>query len=213
MAKTVATGWALNDFNSSSSIILKWLYNITNLTQLKVQSSGFRGPIPEVAKGYLCNLHTFDLSRNSYIIGEVNYAYGATFLQEIFLKNCVPVLDLAHNNFSGPLPTCLDRLIGFQNQGFYFKLPASEHQSHPRYVDLVLKGRQDQYPDDLLKMIDFSRNNLSGNIPAGMTKLSKLGTLNLSWNQLTGNIPDSIGDLKQLETLDLSCNHETVRDT
>lgn len=77
-------------------------------------------------------------------------------------------------------------------------------------MDLVMKGRQNEYTDGqivLVKTIDFSRNNLSGNIPAGLTKLSKLGTLNLSWNHLTGNIPDSIGDLKLLETLDLSCNH------
>ncbi|XP_050278194.1 LRR receptor-like serine/threonine-protein kinase GSO2 [Quercus robur] len=55
--------------------------------------------------------------------------------------------------------------------------------------------------------MDFSRNNLSREIPAELTSLTLLNSLNLSWNQLTGKIPKNIGSLRQLETLDLSSKH------
>lgn len=99
---------------------------------------------------------------------------------------------------------------GFQSRGFYLKILSFTHQFHPKYIDLVLKGRQEEYADDqtpIINVMDFSMNNLSGNIPTGVTNLSILCALNLSRNQLTGTIPNNIGDLKHLETLDLSCNH------
>lgn len=77
-------------------------------------------------------------------------------------------------------------------------------------MNLYTKGSQYDYDPDqimIVKMLDLSRNNLSGKIPAAVTNLSALGTLNLSWNHLTGNIPENIGDLKSLETLDLSRNN------
>ncbi|GKV16075.1 hypothetical protein SLEP1_g26781 [Rubroshorea leprosula] len=60
---------------------------------------------------------------------------------------------------------------------------------------------------ELVNLIDLSNNNLEGEIPDEIMKLSALDTLNLSGNQLTGNIPEKIADLRVLETLDLSVNH------
>ncbi|GLT41618.1 hypothetical protein SLA2020_156680 [Shorea laevis] len=60
---------------------------------------------------------------------------------------------------------------------------------------------------NLVNLIDLSSNNLEGEIPKEIVKLSTLGTLNLSRNKLVGNIPEKIGDLQLLETLDLSINY------
>ncbi|GLT86650.1 hypothetical protein SLE2022_047740 [Rubroshorea leprosula] len=60
---------------------------------------------------------------------------------------------------------------------------------------------------NIVNLIDLSGNNLEGEIPKEIVKLSTLGTLNLAWNQLVGNIPEKIGDLQLLETLDLSINY------
>ena len=76
--------------------------------------------------------------------------------------------------------------------------------------ELVSKGRVFVYDYlsilHLVTSVDLSDNKLSGEIPMGLTSLTKLGTLNLSMNHLTGNIPANIGNLKAIETLDLSLN-------
>uniref|UniRef100_A0A803Q970 Uncharacterized protein n=1 Tax=Cannabis sativa TaxID=3483 RepID=A0A803Q970_CANSA len=58
----------------------------------------------------------------------------------------------------------------------------------------------------LLKVIDFSSNNLSGKIPKELTNLVELVQLNLSRNNLNDTIPMEIGNLKKLDSLDLSHN-------
>jgi hypothetical protein len=70
------------------------------------------------------------------------------------------------------------------------------------------KGREDDYGNTLglLRIIDFARNKLTGEIPEEITGLLLLVALNLSGNNLTGEIPQKIGQLKQLESLDLSGN-------
>ncbi|CAI5463008.1 unnamed protein product, partial [Closterium sp. Yama58-4] len=52
----------------------------------------------------------------------------------------------------------------------------------------------------------FFLNQLSGTIPAGISNLTKLSTLDLASNQLTGTIPSSVGNLANLTYLTLSFN-------
>ena len=55
-------------------------------------------------------------------------------------------------------------------------------------------------------MIDLSNNNLTGEIPAGISDLKELRELNLSNNNLTGDIPEWIGLLQNLKFLYLDDN-------
>ncbi|XP_074284285.1 receptor-like protein EIX2 [Silene latifolia] len=75
-------------------------------------------------------------------------------------------------------------------------------------VSEVMQGIERSYTSSLpyLVDIDLSCNNLVGNIPDDMTKISGLMGLNLSYNQLSGTIPENIGGLKSLISLDLSKN-------
>ncbi|XVF78373.1 hypothetical protein PTKIN_Ptkin14bG0126400 [Pterospermum kingtungense] len=80
-----------------------------------------------------------------------------------------------------------------------------------RYVDealLTWKGQKQKYAKilGLLLLIDLSSNQLTGEIPDGITSLRELAALNLSRNVLTGNIPRKIGQLRKLQALDLSRN-------
>ncbi|KAK1364354.1 hypothetical protein POM88_039915 [Heracleum sosnowskyi] len=79
------------------------------------------------------------------------------------------------------------------------------------YVDNVLarwKGQEFEYGRNFayLKMIDLSTNELTGEIPTGITRLLELKGLNLSGNKFIGRVPLEIGQLKGLECLDLSKN-------
>ncbi|PWA95839.1 leucine-rich repeat protein [Artemisia annua] len=58
----------------------------------------------------------------------------------------------------------------------------------------------------LLRSIDLSSNNLTGQVPIELTNLYGLLALNLSKNALSGEIPLKIGQLKKLLSLDLSRN-------
>ena len=49
-------------------------------------------------------------------------------------------------------------------------------------------------------------NNLSGTVPASLSTLTKLTSLDLSYNGLSGAIPPGLRGLSQLTTLDLSAN-------
>ncbi|KAK1364377.1 putative receptor like protein 25 [Heracleum sosnowskyi] len=83
--------------------------------------------------------------------------------------------------------------------------------SRSSYFDNVVarwKGQEFEYGRNFvyLKMIDLSSNELTGEIPIGITRLLELKGLNLSENRFEGKVPLEIGQLKQLECLDLSAN-------
>lgn len=59
---------------------------------------------------------------------------------------------------------------------------------------------------NLVRIIDLSKNNVSGEIPIEMTNLKALQSLNLSYNFHTGRIPRTIGAMTSIESLDLSGN-------
>lgn len=58
----------------------------------------------------------------------------------------------------------------------------------------------------LVRCMDLSGNNLSGDIPEEMTNLLALQSLNLSHNFLTGKIPENVGAMRSLESIDFSGN-------
>ena len=133
-------------------------------------------------------------------------------LEQLCFLHHLYVLDLAHNNFSGSIPTCLGNLAGLKYLVEYRTSPIRSFLlplTYLEHMDLTAKGAQREYYSQifLMNIIDLSRNNLTGEIPEALTKLSLLSTLNLSRNQLTGKIPENIAALHNLETLDLSCNH------
>ncbi|XP_050246637.1 receptor-like protein EIX2 isoform X4 [Quercus robur] len=78
---------------------------------------------------------------------------------------------------------------------------------------LVIKGQVLEYTTNLglLRTIDLSKNNLSGEIPKEVTSLQGLQSLNLSFNNLTGRIPENIGAMGSLESLDFSENQLSGR--
>ncbi|PRP84423.1 putative LRR receptor-like serine/threonine-protein kinase [Planoprotostelium fungivorum] len=61
--------------------------------------------------------------------------------------------------------------------------------------------------DGRVFLIEFTGNNLVGNIPESIGKMTHLDSLTIRYNlQVTGDIPSTISQLTQLTTLDLSHN-------
>ncbi|KAM3747297.1 hypothetical protein ACB098_05G024600 [Castanea mollissima] len=167
------------------SIIPLWIGEITNLTVLRLRSSDFKGYIPR----QICQLSS------------------------------LRVLDLANNSLSGSIPNCLKNISAMAlpesyDISFSYFISSSSYfwfayASYVENVQLVPKGEEMEYKKNLLlvRLIDLSRNNLSGSIPAEISDLSELRFLNLSRNHLMGKIPEKIGSMKELESVDLSRNH------
>ncbi|KAL7595941.1 hypothetical protein Lser_V15G29224 [Lactuca serriola] len=192
------------------------LKNCKRLSFLNLEANKFSGNVPVWIGENLSRLYVLNLRSNSF--------FGTIPLQLCQLAN-LQILHLSLNNLHGPIPSCLDNLTNMVQEGslathnvhsysiewfysvagMYFVLPN-------KYVDHAMmewKGYERELTSTLrlLKSIDLSSNNLTGQIPSEVTNLYGLHTLNLSKNGLLGEIPETIGQMKQLETLDLSRNN------
>lgn len=190
----------LSDNNLSGDLSNFQVSNRSSLTLLDLGGNRFSGKIPKWIGKNLTILSELRLRANEFSGSIPDQLCDLIFLHTV---------DIAVNKLSGSIPACLGNLNGFYRVSTYVPTSPWFPSDNIPEMDLVVKGRELTYTKtlDLVNILDFSSNNLSGDIPKELTSLSTLGTLNLSRNQLTGNIPEEIGNLRLLETLDLSHNH------
>ncbi|KAF2301382.1 hypothetical protein GH714_023495 [Hevea brasiliensis] len=126
--------------------------------------------------------------------------------------NNITLLDVSRNSFSGFIPNCLYNL-SFGRKGLHDDFNEVYGGTYDfeitEKVGLVTKHVEYRYKGDVLNYLfglDLSHNNLEGQIPYELGKLSQLSALNFSHNCLTGSIPASLSNLTQLESFDLSHN-------
>ncbi|RVX06846.1 putative inactive leucine-rich repeat receptor kinase XIAO [Vitis vinifera] len=209
---------------------------LNNLLTLVISNNHLSGGIPEFWNG-LPYLYAIDMNNNNLSGELPSSMGSLRFLRFLMisnnhlsgqlpsaLQNCTGIhtLDLGGNRFSGNVPAWIGErmpnllILRLRSNLFHGSIPsqfgmASEIDSQRYEGELMVlrKGREDLYKSILylVNSMDLSDNNLCGEVPEGVTNLSRLGTLNLSINHLTGKIPDNIGSLQGLETLDLSRNH------
>ncbi|XP_057989185.1 receptor-like protein 9DC3 [Hevea brasiliensis] len=111
------------------------------------------------------------------------------------------VIDLSHNDFTGPLPA---RYF----QQFQAMMKEESVEYYEVYVTITIKGVDFEVIKVLyiFAMIDLSNNQFKGEISENIGGLQHLKGLNFSHNYLTGHIPQTMGNLSNLEWLDLSSN-------
>ncbi|BAU03450.1 hypothetical protein VIGAN_UM108000 [Vigna angularis var. angularis] len=198
--------------NNLTGMIPSILKNCTKLVMVDIAENRLSGSIPN----WIGN----ELSQLQFLSLRSNYFRGSLPLQICYLKS-IQLLDLSQNNLSGEIPTCIKNFSSMAQmtslrdyQSHYYLVNTSFSSiagdySYDLNAILMWKGSEQMFTDmglSLLKSIDLSSNQLSGEIPKEIEGLFGLVSLNLSRNQLTGKIPSNVGKLTSLEFLDLSQN-------
>ncbi|XP_059627560.1 receptor-like protein EIX2 [Cornus florida] len=184
------------------------LQNCIRLMAIDFGENGFSRSIPTWTGERLSYLKILILRSNKF---------QSHIPKKLCALSSLQILDLAHNNFSGSIPACFMNLSTMaiqQNSSEQMSyrpgsFTAFSFEGFLENALLVIKGQMRGYSTilQLVTSMDFSNNNLSGEIPEELTSLRGLHSLNLSYNLLTGRIPKDIGAMEQLEAIDFSMNH------
>ncbi|XP_075669240.1 receptor-like protein EIX2 [Castanea sativa] len=203
--------------------------SLIDLTYLHLYDNKFSGKLPSSLKN--CKeLVTIDIGENEFVgsmpswIGQLSNLmilslrsnnFHGLMPKEVCALTSLQILDLSHNKLFGGIPTCVMNFSAMtttnsSNIAIYsygFSMGYDEYEKFESAL-LVMKGRVVEYGTilGLVKSIDLSKNNFSGEIPSEVTSLQGLQSLNLSFNIFTGRIPKSIGVMRSLESLDFSVN-------
>ncbi|KAK4569231.1 hypothetical protein RGQ29_004576 [Quercus rubra] len=195
------------DNNRFSRKLPPSLKNCKQLVTIDVAKNDFVGSIPSWIGNRLSSLVILNLHSNNF---------QGYIPEELCSLTSLQILDLSHNKLSGRIPRCVHNFSAMatsENSDYPFSLYSIYYITGYHFVvfesqSVVIKGKDLEYSTtlQLVKIIDLSNNNLSGEIPEEVTCLKGLQSLNLSFNILTGRIPEKIGDLGLVESIDFSSN-------
>ncbi|ESR37404.1 hypothetical protein CICLE_v10027808mg [Citrus x clementina] len=220
-----------NNFSGSLPISMGTL---SSLLSLNLRNNRLSGLIPESFKNF-SNLEVLNLGDNEFV-GKIPTWMGEGFTSLLILilrsnkfdgflpiqlcrLTSLQILDVANNSLSGTMPGCVNNFSAMatidsshqSNAMSYFEVTAYDCEVLED-ASIVMKGSMVEYNSilNLVRIIDVSKNNFSGEIPMELTYLrglqslnflSFLNHLNVSNNLLTGKIPSST----QLQSFDASC--------
>eukprot|EP01034_Spumella_vulgaris_P028020 gene28020-34812_t len=155
-----------------------------NLTEFSVEYNYLSGSLPE-GLYHSTNLTGLSLSYNSFT-GSISNKVGAFHRANTF--------DFAHNLFTNTIPTEFSQLSGLKELSL----------QNNRFTGPVFITENNTL--DVLWLLDFSNNHLSGPFPVGLYNMSHLAELNGLSNAITGSLRGELGDLVHLRYFDMSYN-------
>ncbi|XP_058076015.1 receptor-like protein EIX2 [Magnolia sinica] len=211
--------------NKLSGGIPRSLGLLHQLRTMHLSNNTLSGKIPFYLKK-CASLYTLDLGHNNfsgYIPTWIDESFPAlrvlSFRSNMFSGNIpsqlskltsLQVLDVAQNCLSGSIPQSFENLMAMKNEQKmdHFLSYGNSILYYRENLLVSVKGELLEYTRtvSLVTCMDLSSNNLTGEIPEGLTSLLGLRVLNLSGNQLIGRIPNKTGKLALLESLDFSRN-------
>ncbi|KAL7616492.1 hypothetical protein Lser_V15G01264 [Lactuca serriola] len=163
-----------------------------SLKLLDISNNLFTGIIPDWI-GNMSSLSELVVRNNSF---EGRFPCGAAPFS---------FLDISHNSFSGPIPSCLnlqdmEHLLLGSNK-FIGSIPKSfRNLTRVLTLDIgdnSLSGRIPTFLGELstLRILLLRKNNLSDSIPKQLCQLSKVSLLDLSGNSLSGSVPSCLQNI------------------
>ncbi|TQD83245.1 hypothetical protein C1H46_031208 [Malus baccata] len=182
------------------------LFSLPMLQKLQLSNNNFSGQLPEF--GNNCSLYFLDLSSNS-LEGPIPMS--------IFNLQELRILSLSSNNFSGSFPlNDIQQLKNLSNLDLSYNSLLINYESSsysfPKLSILKLAAvKLRTFPDFLrnqstLSTLDLSQNQIHGEIPNWIWRLSNLGELNLSCNSLVTLEGPFLNLTSSLFVLDLHSN-------
>jgi Leucine-rich repeat (LRR) protein len=161
-----------------------WLQTQNYLSALGLSNVGYLPPIPIWFWGKLQTLEVLRIPNNN-LTGKIPNL-------ELNLTNNYPFIDLSSNQLEGSIPS--------------FLLQAGALDlSNNKFSDFVSFLCSKSKPN-ILQMLNFSNNELKGELPDCWNNLTSLKFVDLSNNKLSGKIPFSMGALSSMEALILRNN-------
>jgi Leucine-rich repeat (LRR) protein len=188
--------------NKIFGTLLSILKNCEDLQVIDVSENQFAGSIPSWIGQRHSSLIVLNLRSNNFF-GHIP--------KELCNLTSLQILDLSQNRLFGSIPRCVNNfsaMASISQNNLQDLLVVDGDSVDFEKASLVIKGQLREYSTNLhlVKIVDLSKNNLSGEIPKEVTSLQGLQSLNFSFNILTGRIPENIGDMVSLESLDFSVN-------
>ncbi|XP_062081158.1 receptor-like protein 9DC3 [Humulus lupulus] len=189
--------------NQLEGSLPKSLFNCKELEFLDIGNNKINGSFPWWLES-LPNLQALILRSNRF-----QGSIGNPKVRHPFQN--LRIMDLSGNEFTGHLPQkYFENFVGMMNatSNYLSYMQATSNFTYYEISLLTIKGNYIELEkiQTMLIVIDFSRNNFTGEIPKLVGKLNSLKGLNFSHNKISGNIPPSLGNLTNLEWLDLSSN-------
>ncbi|XP_074316772.1 receptor-like protein 6 [Silene latifolia] len=171
-----------------------WLGSLPNLQVLVLSHNNFHGSISDQDLGcQFCSLQIIDLSHNFYT-SDLPSRYIRNW------SNMMPVKEGQSDSYNTRITFVLG--VGEVEEGSVFI------ERFQYSMTITSKGSERLYSKilEVFRVIDFSSNNFTSQIPDVIGDLKGLQALNLSNNNLDGRIPASVANMTDLESLDLSRN-------
>ncbi|XP_015160596.1 LRR receptor-like serine/threonine-protein kinase EFR isoform X3 [Solanum tuberosum] len=201
--------------NNISGQIPSSLYNISGLETIALAANELSGTLPSNFAHSFPNLNGLYLRLNQF---------SGTIPSSISNVSKLTFLDLGHNFLSGDVPRNLGNLqqlevINLQwNQltndpstrelSFLTSLSSCKHLKR---IQLGYNAFRGTFPkslafsnwSDSLDVFITSGNDITGEIPVEISKLSNLVWLGIGKNRLSGSIPHELGNMRKLQKLTL----------
>ncbi|KAH0724604.1 hypothetical protein KY284_000469 [Solanum tuberosum] len=186
-----------------------WLRTQKQIAYVDISDCGIQGEVPTWFWNLSSQIGFLNLSHNQFV-GEV------PIISIDHEQSGSPLMYLASNNFSGPIPLISTnvRELDLSNNSFSkglsnFLCEAKNGSYKLRILNLGGNDLSEEIPDcwmnwPELKVLILRDNNLIGSLPRYMEVLSNLLSLDLRRNRLNGPFPSSLESCSKLHKIDLT---------